>query len=195
MSEQGKLILITGGARSGKSEFAEQLAEKLVGKNASAASLAYIATAQIFDAEMEHRVKLHQARRSKLWFTAEAPYDAHLTLLQVAQHCDVILFDCLTLYLSNLLLASDAPVNDDEHLAAVFGQIDQLISACQESKKTVILVTNEVGMGIVPENALARKYRDWSGWVNQKVARAADQVYFVVCGLPVEIKSLAQGLK
>ncbi len=191
MAEQNKLILVTGGARSGKSEFAEQLAEQLAGKNAPVASLAYIATAQIFDDEMRQRVKLHQARRSKLWVTAEAPFAAHLTLRQVAQHCDVILFDCLTLYLSNLLFAPDAPTNVEQHLAAVLYQIDQLIDACREGNKTVILVTNEVGMGIVPENALARKYRDWAGWVNQKVAQAADQVYLVVSGIPVEIKRLA----
>jgi adenosylcobinamide kinase/adenosylcobinamide-phosphate guanylyltransferase len=192
MAKLNKLILVTGGARSGKSEFAEQLAEQLVGENASVASLGYIATAQIFDDEMKQRVKLHQARRSKLWVTAEAPFDAHLTLRQVAQHCDVILFDCLTLYLSNLLLSPDAPTNSEQHLSAVLGQIDQLIDACRDGNKTVILVTNEVGMGIVPENALARQYRDWAGWVNQKVAQAADQVYFVVSGIPVEIKGLAR---
>jgi adenosylcobinamide kinase/adenosylcobinamide-phosphate guanylyltransferase len=191
MTKTSKLILVTGGARSGKSEFAEQFAEHLVGENAAVASLAYIATAQIFDDEMQQRVRLHQARRSPIWFTEEAPFDAHLALRQVAQHCDVILFDCLTLYLSNLLLSPDAPADDEQHLTLVLAQIDQLISACRESNKTVILVTNEVGMGIVPENALARKYRDWSGWVNQKVAQAADQVYLVVSGIPIEIKRLA----
>lgn len=188
MSEPSKLILITGGARSGKSEFAEQLAEQLVGENAPRLSLAYIATAQIFDEEMKQRVKLHQARRSGCWLTAEAPFNAHLTVLEVAQRCDVILFDCLTLYLSNLLLAPDAPTNDEQHLSEVLCQIDLLISACRAGNKPVIIVTNEVGMGIVPENALARKYRDWAGWVNQRVAQAADQVYFVVSGIPIEIK-------
>jgi adenosylcobinamide kinase / adenosylcobinamide-phosphate guanylyltransferase len=192
MIEKAKLILITGGARSGKSEFAERLAQELAKKNLSAPYLAYIATAQILDDEMADRVKHHQARRSEIWLTKEAPYEAHLAIAEAAQEVDVILFDCLTLYVTNLLLAADESVCDEEQLMHIFDQIDKLLVACREGNKTVILVTNEVGMGIVPENALARKYRDWAGWVNQKVAQAADEVYFVVSGIPVEIKSLAR---
>ncbi|MBU2703012.1 adenosylcobinamide kinase/adenosylcobinamide-phosphate guanylyltransferase [Sporomusaceae bacterium BoRhaA] len=194
MIEKAKLILITGGARSGKSEFAERLAQTLAGQNLSAPYLAYIATAQILDDEMADRVKHHQARRSEIWLTKEAPYEAHLAIAEAAQEVDVILFDCLTLYLTNLLLAADESACDEEQLMHIFDQIDKLLAACREGNKTVILVTNEVGMGIVPENALARKYRDWAGWVNQKVAQAADEVYFVVSGIPVEIKSLGRKL-
>lgn len=184
-----KIILVTGGARSGKSEFAEQLTQKLGGENPS---LAYIATACIYDEEMRQRVKLHQARRADAWHTFEAPAFAYKAIEQAAASVDVILFDCLTLYVTNLLLAEDHPQEDAEHLASILTEIDRLIAAAKQCGKTVIFVTNEVGAGIVPENALARKYRDWAGWVNQKVAGAADEVYFVVCGLPVEIKGLAK---
>lgn len=194
MIEKAKLILITGGARSGKSEFAERLAQELAEQNLSAPYLAYIATAQILDDEMADRVKHHQARRSEIWLTKEAPYAAHLAIAEVAHEVDVILFDCLTLYVTNLLLAADESACDEEQLTYILAQIDKLLGACREGNKTVILVTNEVGMGIVPENALARKYRDWAGWVNQKVAQAADEVYFVVSGIPVEIKKLARNL-
>ncbi|MDU2065836.1 MAG: bifunctional adenosylcobinamide kinase/adenosylcobinamide-phosphate guanylyltransferase [Sporomusaceae bacterium] len=185
-----KIILITGGARSGKSEFAEELAQKL-GKEES---LAYIATAQIYDEEMRQRVLMHQARRDKQWQTFEAPYHAAETIRASATSNDVILFDCLTLYLTNLLLAPDHPQDDAAHLDLILQEIDQLLVAARGCGKTVLFVTNEVGAGIVPENALARKYRDWAGWVNQKVAKTADEVYFVVCGLPVEIKSLAKSV-
>lgn len=194
MIKKAKLILITGGARSGKSEFAECLAQELAEKSSSAPYLAYIATAQILDDEMADRVKHHQARRSEIWLTKEAPYEAHLAVKEAAQEVDVILFDCLTLYVTNLLLAADESACDEEQLMHIFDQIDKLLAACREGNRTVILVTNEVGMGIVPENALARKYRDWAGWVNQKVAQAADEVYFVVSGIPVEIKSLGRKL-
>jgi len=181
----GKIILITGGARSGKSLFAEQYAA------AQDKHVAYIATAQIFDPEMKSRVVLHRQRRPEYWKTFEAPYHADQTIEEAAQHGGVILFDCLTLYTSNLLLHPDAPIDPEEKHQHIMLQIDQLIQKARDSHCIVIFVTNEVGMGIVPDNALARQYRDIAGIVNQKVAQCADEVYLVISGLGVELKKIA----
>lgn len=181
----GKIILITGGARSGKSVFAEQYAI------AQGKPMAYIATAQVYDKEMESRVALHRKRRADQWQTFEAPYDAHQTIELAAKEADVILFDCLTLYTSNLLLAPTAADQPEEKFQYIMRQIDKLLTSAQASQATVLFVTNEVGMGIVPDNALARQYRDIAGSVNQKVAAYADEVYLVVSGLAVEIKKMA----
>jgi len=181
----GKIILVTGGARSGKSLFAEQYAI------AQGEKLAYIATAQIYDQEMASRVALHRGRRANNWQTFEAPYDAHQTMELAAKEAKVILFDCLTLYMSNLLLASHTTDQPEDKFQYIMEQIDKLLASAKASQAIVLFVTNEVGMGIVPDNALARQYRDIAGSVNQKVAAAADEVYLVVSGLAVEIKKRA----
>lgn len=181
----GKIILVTGGARSGKSLFAEQYA------SAQKGLMAYIATAQIYDQEMESRVALHRQRRADQWETYEAPYNAHEILELAAQKANIILFDCLTLYTSNLLLAPPAVDEPREKSLYIMEQIDKLLVSARASQSIVLFVTNEVGMGIVPDNALARQYRDIAGLVNQKVATAADEVYLVVSGLAVEIKKMA----
>lgn len=181
----GKIILVTGGARSGKSTFAEQYAATQ-GK-----AVAYIATAQIYDAEMQERVNLHRVRRPRNWRTYEAPYADKDTMKEAAAAADVVLFDCLTLYTTNLLLSDDAPKVREERTEYILNRIEQLLEAARQSAATNIFVTNEVGLGIVPDNALAREYRDVAGWVNQRVSACADEVYLVVSGLPVEIKKLA----
>ena len=165
----GKIVLVTGGARSGKSRFAEQYAARF-GK-----SIAYIATAGVYDEEMAFRVKLHRERRPKDWHTWEAPEDAHLAIEAAGEAHDMILFDCLTLYISNLLCALDS-VRD---------------SAANKQHGTTIFVTNEVGAGIVPENHLAREYRDITGIANQLTAREAAEMYVVSCGIAVDFKKLA----
>jgi len=185
----GKIILVTGGARSGKSSFAEQYA-MTYGKKIS-----YIATAQIYDAEMKYRVKLHRERRPANWVTYEAPYDAEKAIEKAAQQSDLILFDCLTLYLSNLLCAKECPQKMEDQFVYVKEHIEKLICYSEKSAAQVIFVTNEVGMGIVPENALARAYRDLAGLSNQMMAKAADCVYLVVSGIPVDIKKLAVKLE
>jgi adenosylcobinamide kinase/adenosylcobinamide-phosphate guanylyltransferase len=181
----GKIILVTGGARSGKSEFAEQYA-LMSGK-----PVAYIATAQIYDEEMRLRVALHRQRRPNNWRTYEAPYFAEKAIDQAVTHADIILFDCLTLYTSNLLLAPNVSDNQKERGRYIAAQIELLLESARSSQATVIFVTNEVGMGVVPENALAREYRDVAGLANQQVAACADEVYLVVSGLAVDIKKLA----
>ncbi|HWR40044.1 MAG TPA: bifunctional adenosylcobinamide kinase/adenosylcobinamide-phosphate guanylyltransferase [Patescibacteria group bacterium] len=183
---KAKVILVTGGARSGKSTFAEQLAAQAAGP------VAYIATAQVYDEEMRHRVDLHQERRPAHWQTYEAPYHADTVLEEALQGpAQAVLFDCLTLYTTNLLLQLAESVSREQRAAQILAAIDRLLAAARQGTAPVIFVTNEVGMGIVPENPLAREYRDIAGWVNQRAAVAADQVYLVVCGLATEIKKNA----
>ena len=179
----GKIVLITGGARSGKSTFAEQYAHSLGNR------LAYIATAQVLDEEMADRVRLHQKRRSSNWCTFEAPIAAEKAIKDAADY-PVILFDCLTLYTTNLLLMQEADCIETRR-ESVLLQAEKLLQAAKDINSTIIFVTNEVGLGIVPDNALSREYRDLSGWVNQKFAAAADEAYLVICGLPVELKKIA----
>jgi adenosylcobinamide kinase/adenosylcobinamide-phosphate guanylyltransferase len=185
--KMGKIVLVTGGARSGKSRFAEQYARNLGNK------LAYIATAQILDDEMADRIRLHQSRRSENWHTFEAAFAAEQAIGAAADF-PVVLFDCLTIYTANLLLAEQA-ADIEARRESVLHQADLVIEAAQASKSTVIFVANEVGMSIVPDNALSREYRDLAGWINQKVAAVADEVYLVVCGLAVELKKIAQPVK
>ena len=180
-----KIILITGGARSGKSAFAEKLAMRAEER------VAYIATAEIWDSEMAERVDLHRNRRPSGWQTHEAPRQAENAMDAATFHADLILFDCLTVYSTNCLLALPEELDPRQRRNAVLESVDELVLAAQRFPGTVLFVTNEVGDGIVPDNALAREFRDVAGLVNQKVAQAADEVYWVVCGLPVEIKRQA----
>ncbi|MFB9268006.1 bifunctional adenosylcobinamide kinase/adenosylcobinamide-phosphate guanylyltransferase [Bradyrhizobium erythrophlei] len=165
------IVLITGGARSGKSRRAEARAQAYPGRPV------YIATAEALDAEMEERIARHRARRGNDWVEREAPLD----LVQALTDTDgggARLVDCLTLWLSNLLHAGRNWPDEAAMLTAVLGQ----------QRSPVILVTNEVGLGIVPDNALARSFRDAAGLLNQNVAAVADEVEFVVAGLPMKVK-------
>ena len=181
----GKIVLVTGGARSGKSTFAESLALQ------TGARVGYIATAEIWDQEMSDRVDLHRKRRPVEWVTYEAPLGADTVVKGAAGEVDLLLFDCLTVYTSNQLLSLSDTEPFQQRCEAVLNSAGQLIEAAQAFPGTVIFVTNEVGDGIVPENKLAREFRDLAGLVNQRFAAAADEVYWVVCGLPVEIKKQA----
>ncbi|MGY3610334.1 MULTISPECIES: bifunctional adenosylcobinamide kinase/adenosylcobinamide-phosphate guanylyltransferase [unclassified Bradyrhizobium] len=165
------IVLITGGARSGKSRRAEARAHTYPGRPV------YIATAEALDAEMEERIARHRARRGDDWIEREAPLD----LVQALNKTDgggARLVDCLTLWLSNLLHAG-RNWSDDAAL---------LTDALGWQQSSVVLVTNEVGLGIVPDNALARVFRDAAGLLNQQVAAVADEVEFVVAGLPMKVK-------
>lgn len=186
----GKIILVTGGARSGKSTFAEKIALK---ENSGAA---YIATAQVLDDEMRFRVDLHQKRRPANWETFEAPFAADKAIEQASKEYNTILFDCLTIYLSNIICSMSQTELLDEKLVndRVLSAVDSLIKAAIKVRtdgKKIIFVTNEVGAGIVPENHLARLYRDVSGLANQRIAAVADNVVAVVAGIAVDIKKLA----
>ncbi len=182
----GKIILVTGGARSGKSSFAEKLALKIGNGRA-----AYVATAQIFDDEMNFRVKLHQSRRGDNWRTFEAPFDAQEKILTASETFDAILFDCVTIYVSNFLCAAN--LDDEKFLYDnLRGLIQKLIDAAEKSDATTIFVTNEVGGGIVPENKLARRFRDLAGLANQMLAAQAEKVFLTVAGIAVDLKKLEE---
>lgn len=168
---QAKLILVTGGARAGKSAFAEEWAQAIGGERVS-----FIATSQALDPEMAERIARHQAERPLGWQTIEEPLEVALALEQ-AQH-KVVVLDCLTLWVSNLML----------HGRDVLPAVENLLATWEENDKRLIVVSNEVGWGIVPDNALARQYRDWLGLANRRVAAEADVVYLLVAGVPVKVK-------
>ena len=188
-----KLILVTGGARSGKSAFAEEYAKAA----APGGKVAYIATAQVWDEEMKFRVRKHKERRPASWQTFEAPTEEMVlaALKKAGKSHEVILFDCLTIYLSNFLCSCTEDELQDEALLyeRVKDMSERIIAALSKMSKTcaLIMVTNEVGTGIVPENHLARVYRDLAGLMNQRLADAADAVYLSVCGQAVNLKKLA----
>jgi adenosylcobinamide kinase/adenosylcobinamide-phosphate guanylyltransferase len=168
---QMPVILITGGARSGKSTRAEARTREFSGKPV------YIATAEALDQEMHERIARHRARRGTGWLERETPLEL-VAALEETDGAGARLVDCLTLWLSNLLHAN----RDFAQEAA------RLAHALKEQRSPVVLVTNEVGLGIVPDNALAREFRDAAGLLNQMVARVADEVEFVVAGLPMRVK-------
>ena len=182
----GKIILVTGGARSGKSRFAEQYVAR-VGQQ-----IGYIATAEVYDEEMAFRVKLHRQRRPAEWKTYEAPLDAHVALREAGRECDAVLFDCLTLYMSNIICSLDSIADSHQNYSLAKEKLDALIDQAKANRGTTVFVTNEVGSGIVPGDHLSREYRDVAGIANQWMARAADEVYLVVCGLAVNVKKLAE---
>lgn len=173
MSDAFPHLLVLGGARSGKSRFAQGRAEALPGK------LVYLATAQAFDEEMRERIALHRADRGPRWSTVEAPLDLAETITACSTPKTVVLVDCLTLWASNLMLA------ERDAAAATEG----LIHAVSAARGPVILVANEVGLGIVPDNALARRFRDVAGRINQVMAAATDEVVMMFAGLPLALKS------
>ena len=180
-----RLTLILGGARSGKSTYAEQLAA------ASGQPVVYVATAQAWDEEMAARIAAHQAQRPPTWRTVEAPLHVGRTIAAASRPHDappVVLIDCLTL-LANNVLGALADVEDaDAAEAALRGEVDDLLAAYADHPGAWIIVSNEVGLGIVPAYPLGRVYRDVLGRANQRRAAAADAVYFMVAGLPLQVK-------
>lgn len=165
------IILVTGGARSGKSARAESRARAFPGQPV------YIATAEALDVEMSERIALHRARRANAWIEREAP----LELVEALDETDgggARLVDCLTLWLSNLLHDQRDWSREASRLAGALGR----------QHSPVVLVTNEVGLGIVPDNALARAFRDAAGLLSQRIAKVADEVEFVAAGLPMRLK-------
>ena len=185
----GQIILVTGGVRSGKSAYAVHCAAT------RGTQVAYIATAQVYDAEMQVRVDLHQSRRPADWATYEAPFDTENAIRAAGAEHGVILFDCITMFLSNDMLQYPEEEQERDSFALhVEERIQALIQAAEEVDATTIFVTNEVGAGIVPEHRLGRLYRDMAGLANQQIARSATEVYLVTCGIPVNIKKLAEAI-
>lgn len=174
---KNKIVFITGGARSGKSSFALNEALKVSGPKA------YIATAQALDNEMKERIRKHKDERNADWDTFEEAFKITEIISDADTKYNVVVLDCLTLWLSNLI-CGNMDCNKE---------IENLIAALKDSRQKtnnskLFIVSNEVGMGIVPENELARKFRDMAGFLNQKVAEIADEVFLVTAGIPIKIK-------
>jgi adenosylcobinamide kinase/adenosylcobinamide-phosphate guanylyltransferase len=169
-----KILLITGGSRSGKSRFALNYASHYEKKG-------FIATAIAFDKEMEERIKAHQNERGDNYITVEEPYNIAKFITSISSQVDVIVIDCLTVWLGNLLHRYGKE-------AVKFTEIDAFEKILPVARCDIIIVTNEIGMGIIPYNKLARKFSDIAGSLNQRVAQVSDTVVFMVSGIPMILK-------
>ena len=183
------IVLITGGARSGKSTYAEKLAKEAKGE------VLYIATSIPFDDEMKDRVKKHKERRPATWHTFEGYKNLKQVFNNEKLQFDTILLDCITIMVTNLMFDSAGDNFDDLNDEAIdtmeseiLQEVADFLNEAQKSKKTIIIVTNEIGCGIVPEYKMARVFRDIAGRVNQYIASRSDEVNMVVCGIPIKIK-------
>ena len=183
-----KIILVTGGARSGKSNFAESLC---INQNNRTA---YIATSVAFDEEMKNRVKKHQESRPKEWKTYEIYKDIYSIIETLDKNHDTVIMDCVTLMVNNLMFTYGMDVDKatseqlDELENYIREQIIKLLEAVKKTNLYFVIVSNEIGMGIVPENKLARIYGDFVGRANQLISKYSDEVYFVVSGIPMKVK-------
>ena len=171
-------VFVIGGCRSGKSRHALETTQRYTGGKKK-----FIATCIPYDEEMKSRVARHQNERDQNWETIEAPLDLSKAIIEAGRDAIVVLVDCLTLWINNLLM-------EDENADNILDKIPDLIRAIDSVKCPVVLVSNEVGGGIVPENRLARLFRDLVGSVNQAVAARADEVVWMVAGIPVTVKEL-----
>ena len=176
------VTLITGGARSGKSSHALRLAEE-TGK-----SVTFLATAQALDEEMSTRIQKHRSERPAHWETLEIPFDIASCVRQIQS--DVVILDCITLLITNLMMqyVKEDLVEEKPFMVAVQKEINKLAGALREQKRDWFIVSNEVGLGLVPPYQMGRVYRDAIGWANQRLAREADNVIFMVAGIPTTIK-------
>ncbi len=175
-------ILILGGARSGKSAYAQRLA---AGRGRA---VLYVATAQAGDAEMAARIAAHRAERPAHWRTLEAPREAGAAIRANGRYAEVILMDCLTLLASNVIAPLPEPVTAEAAESALDAEMESLLAAYAASAAEWIVVSNEVGLGLVPPYPLGRVYRDALGRANQRLTAAADEVLFMVAGLPLKLK-------
>lgn len=173
--KKGKIIFILGGARSGKSNYAISLAKRLKKK------VIFIATCNPLDEEMKERVKKHRKSRPNTWKTIEEEIDIDLLLQKLNRQNEIIIIDCLTIWISNLQLKYK---NEEK----IEDKIKSFLKVLEKIKTTLIIVSNEVGSGIVPENKIARNYRDILGNLNQEVAKLSSEVYFLISGVPIKIK-------
>lgn len=174
--------LILGGARSGKSSFAERAAQQRV-KPHHSGRLHYVATAIAFDEEMQQRIQHHQIQRGDDWQEHEVPVQLPPLLAGFGAD-DVVLVDCLTLWLNNVIYNDGNTLNAD----AISARVDGLVVALRQSDATVFLVSNEVGLGVVPLGEVSRRFVDHAGWMNQAIARCADSVTLIAAGLPLALK-------
>ncbi len=172
----GHIILVLGGAKSGKTSYALRLGEEI-----HALKRYYIATAVVCDDEMKKKVELHIRERGERWITIEAPYDIEGGISSLGEREPLVLVDCLTMWLNNLMFEG---LTDGQ----IYSRIDSLLSFLSGVSGTIILVSNEVGLGIVPQGEEARRFRELAGRLNQEMARIAREVFFVIAGLAIKIK-------
>ena len=177
-----KIVLITGGVRSGKSSFAEKLAGNIGRK------VTFIATAQALDEEMTDRIAKHQSNRPKHWETHEEPYQVAQVIQKVGEKTEVVLIDCLTLLVSNLMQDYREDASNNILAKNIIIQIKKIVRESLQCSATVIIVSNEVGLGLVPANPMGRFFRDILGQANQIIGADADRVYFMTAGIPLLIK-------
>jgi len=176
-----ELVLVMGGVRSGKSTFAQRIAEAIGG------AVLFVATAEAGDREMEERIAVHRKSRPAGWDTLEEPVELAESLRPAMDRYDVVLLDCLTLWVSNLLVRNEGRPDAEARTLAC---LHDLLHLCEDGRATWILVSNEVGMGVVPPSPLGRTYRDTLGRVNQAIASRADRVYWLMAGLALDLKAL-----
>jgi adenosylcobinamide kinase/adenosylcobinamide-phosphate guanylyltransferase len=179
-----RLHFLLGGARSGKSSYAEQWAREQGGR------VLFVATAQAFDDEMRERIIRHQHERPPDWQTLEAPLQTAAALAPILNtgQFDRVLIDCITLLAANVLLALPEECSQEQANQAILSEVDQLLSIYAQQRATWLVVSNEVGMGVVPPTHLGRRYRDALGRANQRIAQQADEVLLLVAGLPWRLK-------
>jgi adenosylcobinamide kinase / adenosylcobinamide-phosphate guanylyltransferase len=185
-----EIVLILGGARSGKSRFAEQLARRLGGKE-----VLFLATAEPADSEMVRRIGFHRASRPHGWQTLETPRNVGPALEQADPTHKIVLIDCLTLLVSNILLSCGEVPKPDLAEERVSAELSTLLQACKLRQGTVVIVSGEVGSGLVPESSLGRLFRDLLGRANQAVAAQSSAAYLLIAGIPVELKTLAVSIE
>lgn len=187
---RGQFILVLGGARSGKSAFAQKLAQS------QELNVTYVASALPIDEEMERRIAKHKEARPIQWATVEAPYSADTAVITACKKEQFVIWDCVTVFLSNILLECfDKGLEADEAEALILSRFSYMLCKLEGCPGTLVAVSNEVGLGVVPEYPLGRSFRDISGRVNQILAQQADKVFFVVAGIPVEIKERGRGIQ
>jgi adenosylcobinamide kinase/adenosylcobinamide-phosphate guanylyltransferase len=182
MNTKSNITLILGGARSGKSSYALQLAGE------SGKSVTFIATAQAFDDEMSVRIQKHKMERPAHWQTLELPL--HLAPNVSPIQSDVVILDCVTLWVTNLMMqfVKDDLVDEAPFMQAAQTETEALLAAIRKTEQEWLIVSNEVGLGLVPPYQMGRVYRDGLGWVNQRLAQEADKVLFMVAGIPMMVK-------
>ncbi|MEM8734165.1 MAG: bifunctional adenosylcobinamide kinase/adenosylcobinamide-phosphate guanylyltransferase [Planctomycetota bacterium] len=180
----GSLTLVLGGVRSGKSRFAQELAYSVGGDD-----VLFVATAEAGDGEMSDRIRRHQESRPAAWNTLECPLKVGETLANLESAPNVILLDCLTLLVSNVMFREDAKLTRCEH--GVQQEVDALVQAAEHSSSHIVVVSGEVGCGIVPESRMGREFRDLLGFANQRLAAASVATYYMVAGLAIEARRLA----
>lgn len=184
----GRMIFVTGGARSGKSRFAEELLSGID-------DVLYVASAIPFDGEMEKRIKIHKERRNPCWKTLEGYRSLAENISRYTATCSSLIFECVTIMVTNFMLENrdldwdNIPIDEVDLIEQkVMSEIDELIESAKNFRGMAVIVSNETGMGIIPASPLSRHFSDIAGRANQKLAALADEVYFTVSGIPVKIK-------